>query len=100
MQLAVSKKLMNTVIRGGRRVPFKNESPESLRKWMALPWCSRVDLIDGDSAVAIASGPAQKKADWYLPVLANELIGDGNTGQALDAAAIELRQSRGYAALL
>ena len=99
VRLSVSEQLMRTVLRGGSRVSLKNESPERLRELMALPWCSRVDLSDRDTLVAITSGPAHKAADWYLPVLEGELIDDTNTGQALNAAAIELRQSLGYAAL-
>jgi hypothetical protein len=100
VRLAVSPTVIKNVLRGGNRIPLNNLSPKTLRRLIALPWCSRVDLRSEDATLGIVSGPAHMAADWYLPVIGPKLSTDTDTVQSLKAEATKLRKSLGYAALL
>jgi hypothetical protein len=100
VRLAVSPTVIKNVLRGGNRIPLNNLSPKTLRRLIALPWCSRVDLRSDDAALGIVSGPAHMAADWYLPVIGPNLSAGTDTVQSLKAEATKLRKSLGYAALL
>jgi hypothetical protein len=98
VQLAVSEKVLKSVVRGSNRIPLNDLSPGPLRKLMALPWCSRVDLRSGDRSLGIISGPPHVAAGWYLPVIGTESSREIDTVQSLQVEATQLRKSLGYAA--
>jgi hypothetical protein len=97
VQLPVSSKIINGVLRGGNRVPLNDVSSRMMSKLQSLPWCSRVELGCDDTVLGIVSGPAKLAEDWYLPVIGPQTSAKTDTVRSLKGCAARLRKSEGYA---
>ena len=97
--LAVSSKVITSVLRGARRIALTEFSPRIASRLVSLPWCSRVDLRSGDTSLGVVSGPAKLATSWYLPVIDPESRMATDTARSLKANAARLRESLGYAAI-
>lgn len=98
VRLAVSSKTIQGALRGANRISLEGASVKTLRQLVSLPWCSRVDLRSGDTALGIVSGPARLATGWYLPVIGAETSKKTDTVRSLKAKANRLRNLLGYAA--
>jgi hypothetical protein len=96
IDIDIPDKVVKDVLRGGNRVPLAASHPKQIRKFAALPWCSRVGLHSSSGVVAIICGPAQLAADWYLPVIGPDVSKPGDTIKSLRKEAERLRKSLGF----
>lgn len=96
VKLAVPESVVNTVLRGGNRVPLDGLSLKDLHGLAALPWGSRVGLCSDDRDIAIVSGPAQLGPHWYLPVLGPDRSKETDTIESLKKEAARKRKALGY----
>jgi hypothetical protein len=99
IEIDIPDKTVKDVLRGGNRVPLAASRPKQIRKFAALPWCSRVGLRSSSGAVAIICGPAQLAANWYLPVIGPEVSKPGDNIKSLRKSAERLRKSLRFRAV-
>jgi hypothetical protein len=99
IEIDITDKVVKDVLRGGNRVPLAASRPKQIRKFAALPWCSRVGLRSNSGGVAIICGPARLAAHWYLPVIGPDVSKPGDTIKSLRKEAERLRKSLGFRAV-